>query len=120
MSGSGGYYKYRCKYWLTHNCAHWVWVNNAPCAHCLAEGRDAQEELESHSFRSTREVFVPQFENGFLQYAIMEIIAVSEMDSGWAVKWASLDPTPISTGPTAVSYTALDGFDKSDRSQGTV
>ena len=35
MSGSGGYYKYRCKYWLTHNCSNWVWVNNAPCAHCL-------------------------------------------------------------------------------------
>src|ERR1700712_5753689 len=35
MSGSGGYYKYRCKYWLTHNCPNWVWVNNAPCAHCL-------------------------------------------------------------------------------------
>ncbi|KAF8862763.1 hypothetical protein BDZ45DRAFT_798940 [Acephala macrosclerotiorum] len=40
MSGSGGYYKYRCKYWLTYNCPHWVWVNNAPCAHCLADGRD--------------------------------------------------------------------------------
>jgi hypothetical protein len=35
MSGSGGYYKYRCKYWLTYNCPNWVWVNNAPCAHCL-------------------------------------------------------------------------------------
>lgn len=34
-SASGGYYKYRCKYWLTHNCRHWVWVNNASCAHCL-------------------------------------------------------------------------------------
>ena len=35
MSGSGGYYKYRCKYWLTYNCPNWVWVNNAPCAYCL-------------------------------------------------------------------------------------
>jgi hypothetical protein len=35
MSGSGGYYRYRCKYWLTYNCLNWVWVNNAPCAHCL-------------------------------------------------------------------------------------
>ena len=35
MSGSGGYYKYRCKYRLTYNCPNWVWVNNAPCAHCL-------------------------------------------------------------------------------------
>ena len=35
MSGTGGYFKYRCKYWLTYNCPNWVWVNNAPCAHCL-------------------------------------------------------------------------------------
>jgi hypothetical protein len=35
MSGSGGYYKYRCKFWLTYNCPNWVWVNNALCAHCL-------------------------------------------------------------------------------------
>lgn len=32
---SGGYYKYRCKYFFTHNCPYWVWVHNAPCAHCL-------------------------------------------------------------------------------------
>lgn len=35
MSGSGGFYKYRCKYFYTHNCNNWVYVNNAPCAHCL-------------------------------------------------------------------------------------
>lgn len=35
MSGSGGFYKYRCKYFYTHNCANWVWVNNTPCATCL-------------------------------------------------------------------------------------
>ncbi|CAH0034977.1 unnamed protein product [Clonostachys rhizophaga] len=37
---SGGFYKYRCKYFYSHNCTNWVWVNNAPCASCLAEGRD--------------------------------------------------------------------------------
>jgi hypothetical protein len=35
MSGSGGYYKYCCKYWLTYNCPNWVWMNKAPCGHCL-------------------------------------------------------------------------------------
>lgn len=34
-SGSGGFYKYRCKYFHSHNCPHWVYVNNAPCAYCL-------------------------------------------------------------------------------------
>jgi len=35
MSGSGGYYKYRCKNWLEWECPNWVWINNAPCARCL-------------------------------------------------------------------------------------
>ncbi|KAK3933646.1 hypothetical protein QBC46DRAFT_107294 [Diplogelasinospora grovesii] len=46
---SGGFYKYRCKYYFyTHNCPNWVWVNNAPCASCLADGRDglAEERIE--------------------------------------------------------------------------
>lgn len=34
MSGSGGFYKYRCKYFLTHDCPNWVFVNYAPCADC--------------------------------------------------------------------------------------
>lgn len=71
----------------------------------------------SHPFRLQREVFVPQLGNGFLHYTIMEIIAVSEMDSGWAVKRMSLDPIPIASGPNAVSYTAIEGFDKLNRTQ---
>lgn len=39
MSGSGGFYKYRCKYFYTHNCTNWVYVNNAPCANCLVSLR---------------------------------------------------------------------------------
>lgn len=34
-SGSGGFYKYRCKYFYTYNCSNWVYVSNAPCANCL-------------------------------------------------------------------------------------
>ncbi|KAK3371242.1 hypothetical protein B0T24DRAFT_628211, partial [Lasiosphaeria ovina] len=40
MSGSGGFYKYRCKYFLSNNCQNWVWVNYAACAVCLTEGRE--------------------------------------------------------------------------------
>lgn len=36
---SGGFYKYRCKYFYTHNCTNWVYVNNAPCAKCLVSSR---------------------------------------------------------------------------------
>ena len=35
MSGSGGFYKYRCKYFLTHNCPNWVYANGHACALCL-------------------------------------------------------------------------------------
>jgi len=111
MSGSGGYYKYRCKYWLTYNCPHWVWVNNAPCAHCLADGRDSEVEMAA-PFRISREVFVPQFENGMLLYTVMEIIAGSDWDSGWAVKETPAEPTfPSVTGPAAITITAMDGID---------
>ncbi len=35
INSSGGFYKYRCKYFLSHNCNRWVWVNNNPCPTCL-------------------------------------------------------------------------------------
>jgi hypothetical protein len=35
MSGSGGFYKYRCKYFYTHNCDNWVYANGHACAMCL-------------------------------------------------------------------------------------
>jgi hypothetical protein len=127
MSGSGGYYKYRCKYWLTYNCPNWVWVNNAPCAHCLvrpwfrslgnkadryqADGRDSDAAMMSGPLRISREIYVPQFENGFLHYTIMEIIAASDTDSGWSVKDLPSQPLPSATGPSAVNFTAIDGLD---------
>lgn len=111
MSGSGGYYKYRCKYWLTHDCPHWVWVNNAPCAHCLADGRDSDVAVMSGPFRISREVYVPQLENGSLHYTIMEIIAASDFDSGWAVKDLPTQPYPTVTGPSAVTMTVVEGVD---------
>jgi len=111
MSGSGGYYKYRCKYWLTYNCPNWVWVNNAPCAHCLADGRDSDVSMMPGPFRISREVYVPQLENGSLHYTIMEIIAASDADSGWAVKDLPSQPFPTGTGPSVVSFTAMDGLD---------
>ncbi|KAH7303599.1 hypothetical protein B0I35DRAFT_402273, partial [Stachybotrys elegans] len=45
---SGGFYKYRCKYFYSHNCPNWVWVNNSPCASCLADGRDEIKILTEH------------------------------------------------------------------------
>jgi len=110
MSG-GGYYKYRCKYWLTHDCPHWVWVNNAPCAHCLADGRDSDVGMMQGPFRISREVYVPQLENGSFHYTIMDIIAASDFDSGWTVKDLSQQQYPTASGPSAVNMTVMDGID---------
>ncbi|QSZ35934.1 hypothetical protein DSL72_007056 [Monilinia vaccinii-corymbosi] len=109
MSGSGGgYYKYRCKYWLTYNCPHWVWVNNAPCAHCLASGRD-DEHIPASQLKMSREVCVPQFEVGNLYYTLMEIVALSDFDCGWVVKEPPRAEFPTSTEPTVANLTATDG-----------
>jgi hypothetical protein len=76
-----------------------------------AEGRDS-DMMASNAFRISREVYVPQFENGFLQYTIMEIIAASDADSGWAVKDLPAQPFPNVSGPSAmISITAMDGVD---------
>ncbi|TVY80667.1 hypothetical protein LSUE1_G004501 [Lachnellula suecica] len=117
MSGSGGYYKYRCKYFFSHNCPHWVWVHNAPCAHCLADGRDSDAAIMPSPFRLSREVYVPQLENGALHYIIMEIIANSDADSGWTVKNIPNQTSPIATGPTAVSSTVTDRIDSQKHSK---
>ncbi|GAW19295.1 hypothetical protein ANO14919_087810 [Xylariales sp. No.14919] len=48
MSGSGGFYKYRCKYFFTHECPNWVYVNHTQCALCDAQGRsDVPETSQS-------------------------------------------------------------------------
>ncbi|KAL5318699.1 hypothetical protein ACEPPN_013763 [Leptodophora sp. 'Broadleaf-Isolate-01'] len=56
-------------------------------------------------FRLSREVFVPQFED------VMEIIAGSDWDIGWAVKQPPAEPFPSVTGPSATTITAMDGVD---------
>lgn len=117
MSGSGGYYKYRCKYFFTHNCANWVWVHNAPCAHCLADGRDSEVAIMPTPFRVSREIYVPQVENGALHYIIMELIATSDADSGWAVKTLPKQHMPVATGPSAVSFKAVDPLDNLKQSK---
>ncbi|KAK0740699.1 hypothetical protein B0T18DRAFT_214461 [Schizothecium vesticola] len=99
MSGSGGFYKYRCKYFLTHNCPHWVYVNGAPCAYCCAEGREADEnetETRSHPAAhvprmTTREICVPRVSEGTLQYTLMEFVE-SGQGNYWAVRYKMPPP----------------------------
>ncbi|KAL2139557.1 hypothetical protein VTI28DRAFT_5038 [Corynascus sepedonium] len=103
MSGSGGFYKYRCKYFYTYNCPNWVYCNGHACAMCLAEGRDSaeaeagalsrphasatwqqaqQQQQQQHQRRqnatASTEICVPQAVHGTLRYTVMEIIPSDE------------------------------------------
>ncbi|CAN8103606.1 unnamed protein product [Discula destructiva] len=86
-SGSGGFYKYRCKYFYTYNCSNWVYVSNAPCASCLAEGRDSSDAPAHIGSSRPREIAVPYFDNhGVLQYSLMEIIHTDQSGLYWEVR----------------------------------
>jgi hypothetical protein len=66
-------------------------------------------------FRISREIYVPQLENGFLHYIMMEIVAASDVDSGWAIKAPPAPAFPTttvpSTVPSAVSFKAMSDLD---------
>lgn len=64
----------------------------------------------SSPFRLSREIYVPQLENGTLYYTIMEIVAANEADSGWAVKDKLAQPFPTATEPEAVGLKAISGL----------
>ncbi|KAG6247296.1 hypothetical protein E4U24_003236 [Claviceps purpurea] len=90
---SGGFYKYRCKYFYTHDCQNWVWMNNAPCATCLAEGRD--DEMSSVPVSMiNRDISVPCVHDGVLQYTLMEAAAPAEPSDYWAVTDTAARPPP--------------------------
>jgi hypothetical protein len=69
-------------------------------------------------FRLSREIYVPQLENGSLHYIIMEIVAASDADSGWAVKDMPIQLYPAVTGPSAVGFNASDGIGSLRNSEG--
>ncbi|KAI1769105.1 hypothetical protein GGR53DRAFT_226796 [Hypoxylon sp. FL1150] len=88
MSGSGGFYKYRCKYFYTHNCPNWVYVNNSPCAACCAEGRDVEGAAsEMPSWKPPREICVPRVEDGTVHYTLMEIVNTDESGNQWTLRY---------------------------------
>jgi len=88
------------------------WIRWTITNHHQADGRDSDASKAS-PFRISREVCVPQFEQGFLHYIMMEIVANSDVDSGWVVKTQPTETTfPISTTmPVSSSYKAFSGVD---------
>ncbi|KAL2135609.1 hypothetical protein VTI74DRAFT_7756 [Chaetomium olivicolor] len=123
MSGSGGFYKYPCKYRYTYNCPNWVYANGHACPMCLAEGREAvdneppkgwqqqqqqqhqqHEQHQQYPFLST-EICVPQAVHGTLRYTVMEIIPTEEGGPGryWVLRQRAMEPPalPYSTITTS-------------------
>ncbi|KAI0181704.1 hypothetical protein GGR52DRAFT_567922 [Hypoxylon sp. FL1284] len=102
MSGSGGFYRYRCKNFYTHNCPNWVYVNNSACANCSAEGRDVDGVApEMPAWKHSREICVPRAEGGTVQYTLMEIVNTDESGNQWTLRYK-----PAQTQVPTVSTTS--------------
>ncbi|KAK3386981.1 hypothetical protein B0H63DRAFT_144641 [Podospora didyma] len=110
MSGSGGFYKYRCKYFLPYNCQNWVWVNYAACASCLAEGREGEEIINPGEqarsgvenaalpqWRRSPDILVPRAHNGSLQYDSFEIVGHGESGNDWTLRLKGPPQQPLTT-----------------------
>ncbi|OTB04056.1 hypothetical protein M426DRAFT_166478 [Hypoxylon sp. CI-4A] len=103
MSGSGGFYKYRCKYFFTHNCPNWVYVNNSPCANCCAEGRD-EVPLPRYPNEIPNEICVPRVEDGVVHYTLMEIVNTDESRNQWTLRY-KVEQSQQTQVPTVTSAT---------------
>lgn len=90
MSGSGGFYKYRCKYFYTHNCQNWVWVNKAACASCLVRATTKSCQKERRSHRRICMLIIHLFYANRLKAA-----------SRWSPRWATPRSPTTSIGNTS-------------------
>ncbi|KAI1364815.1 hypothetical protein F5Y08DRAFT_200056 [Xylaria arbuscula] len=104
MSGSGGFYKYRCKYFFTHECPNWVYVNNTACAECSAQGREA-EPAAPQAPRNTyyREVYVPRPKDGVMYYLLVEIPLENDQTENSNNQWYASNSQTQAQVPTTTS-----------------
>ncbi|KAJ4155171.1 hypothetical protein LMH87_000428 [Akanthomyces muscarius] len=92
-SPGGGFYKYRCKYFLSHDCKNWVWVNDTPCSTCLANGRD-EETYPTAAWAASRDIMAPYVKNGVLQYAHMEVTVSEQGEESLIIRSKAVRPPP--------------------------
>ncbi|KND94578.1 hypothetical protein TOPH_01232 [Tolypocladium ophioglossoides CBS 100239] len=97
--GGNGFYKYRCKFFISHNCPNWVWVANSPCASCLALGRE-NEQAKMPAWTASRDIVAPRVRDGVLQYVVMELVPPTEPGEHWTLR------DKISAPPPAVPVTS--------------
>ncbi|KAM7222082.1 hypothetical protein V8F06_002587 [Rhypophila decipiens] len=118
MSGSGGFYKYRCKHFLTYNCNNWVYVNGAACACCLAEGRDEkqtpggqqQQNQQSHhqALREQQQLLIqaPRWARpGEVHWDLCRIITTGSSGNDWTLEYVG-QVLPLMAASTAAAAAA--------------
>ncbi|KAB5586204.1 hypothetical protein GE09DRAFT_57004 [Coniochaeta sp. 2T2.1] len=86
MSGSGGYAKFRCKYFSTYGCDKWVWVMNTACPYCVAQGRDDAGMPPDQSLSRPREICIPIVHQGTITYTIMDLVHTGQPGQYWALR----------------------------------
>ncbi|KAJ3482187.1 hypothetical protein NLG97_g7637 [Lecanicillium saksenae] len=99
-SPGGGFYKYRCKYFLSHDCKNWVWVSDTPCSTCMAIGRD-EESLPAAAWSVSRDILAPHVNNGILQYAYMKVTVSEQGEEGLIMR------SKFQRAPPAIPVTTM-------------
>ncbi|KAI1199351.1 hypothetical protein F5X97DRAFT_341707 [Nemania serpens] len=107
MSGTGGYYRFRCRFFLTHNCQNWVYIRDAVCAECSAKGRDAQPAASQAPMMGySTQICVPRVEGGVLYYTLMEVetVQTNGVSSYWIVRYAADKPAQTQAPATTSAF----------------
>ncbi|KAI1110966.1 hypothetical protein F5Y14DRAFT_454493 [Nemania sp. NC0429] len=107
MSGTGGYYRFRCKYFLSHECPNWVYINNAVCAECSAKGRDAEPAPSQASTTGyPTQICVPHVVGGVLYYTLMEVETVQTdgVSTYWIVRYTANKPAQPQAPATTSAF----------------
>ncbi|KAM7209575.1 hypothetical protein V8F20_000313 [Naviculisporaceae sp. PSN 640] len=115
MSGSGGFYKYRCKHFLTYNCNNWVYVNGAACACCLAEGRDEEQapgagerKQPPHQALREQQLFIqaPRWARpGEVHWDLCRMITTGSGGNDWTLEYVG-QVLPLMAASTAAAASA--------------
>jgi len=83
---------------MAYDCPNWVWMNNTPCANCVANGRDAAENVLVGWAEATWEAKIPLVQSGEVRYLTSKELAAIETN------FASTSEAPgghSGAGPTA-------------------
>ncbi|KAI1187789.1 hypothetical protein F5B17DRAFT_398350 [Nemania serpens] len=107
MSGTGGYYRFRCKYFLSHDCQNWVYIRNGVCAECSAKGRGSEPAAPQASMMAyPTQICVPRVEGGVLYYTVMEVetVQTNGVNSYWIVRYTADKPAQPQTPATTSAF----------------